>query len=139
MMVLTHCYPDSRDKLSGVWLHRAFSGFLEVLKISKWGFLNPFLYRKLWGKRLLACFVVPAGFIAWLASKDYILYCIGQECFWIERHWWFAWFCRPIFESASTVVYHSERVRRAITTTYGKYDGIVIHTPVNPKEFYPKC
>ena len=138
MIVLTHCYPTKDNPTSGIWLHRAFSNHKSIEsihKISKWGFFNPLNYIR---ENILACFVVPAGFIAFLSAKSYILYCIGQECFWIERYKWFAWFCRPIFWRATKVVYHSERVREAVSSAYsGAYDGQVIHTPVSAKEFYP--
>ena len=139
MIVITHCYPDEKDRLSGIWLYRAFNGFIEVLKISKWGFLNPSTYRQIRQKDVIACFVIPAGFIARVSSKSYILYCIGLDCFWIQRYKWLAWLCESIFKEARAVVYHSERVRQTINAVYGgKYDGQVIHTPVSSKEFYPK-
>ena len=133
---MTHCYPTKKDPISGIWLHRVFNGVRPVIKINKWGFLNPLNYG--YGK-VIACWVVPSGFIACLSARSYILYCIGLDCFWIERHGWFAWLCRPIFWRAKTVVYASERVRKCINSAYNnKYDGQVINLPVSSKEFYPK-
>ena len=141
VIVITHCYPTKENPHSGIWIHRAFSKLPNlrwVTKISKWGFLNPFNYIMSPRDMRIACFVVPAGFICFWSGLPYILYCIGQECFWIERYKWFAWFCRPIFWRATKVVYHSERVREAVSSAYnGAYDGQVIHTPVSAKEFYP--
>ena len=139
MIVLTHCYPTKDDPTSGIWLHRAFGGFLDVVRIGKWDFLSPKTYLRTYKKDLIACFVIPAGLIALLSAKSYILYCLGRDCFWIERHGWFAWLCEPIFKRAKTVVYHSERVRQCISSAYGdKYYGRIIPTPVSAKEFHPK-
>ena len=139
MILLTHCYPTKDNPTSGIWLFRAFDGFLNVVKIDKWDFLSPKAHKKVFNKDLIACFIIPSGLIACLSAKSYILYCLGKDCFWIERYKWFAWLCKPIFNRAKVVVYHSERVRQAISSAYGdKYYGSIIHTPVSSKEFYPK-
>ena len=142
MIVLTHCYPTKDNPTSGIWLFRTFDGMGlvdRVIKIPKWGFLLPTTYKTIFQEHIIACFIIPAGLIAFFSSKSYILYCLGRDCFWIERYKWFAWLCEPIFKRAKTVVYHSERVRQAINSAYNnRYDGQIIHTPVSSKEFYPK-
>jgi hypothetical protein len=140
MLILTHCYPESPTDNSGIWLKRSFDGF-PVMKISKWGMTPRNVAALRRGKGLIiACWVIPAGFLAYLSGRPYVMYCLGLDCFWVERSRLVALLFRPILDRACKLVFSSRRLHDAMNSGYGdRYlaKSQVIHLPVNADEFHP--
>jgi hypothetical protein len=141
VLVLTHCWPESSEDSSGVWLKRAFEG-LPVMKIGKWGMFSLKSLVKLRRRQgvIIACWVIPAGVLAYLSGRPYIMYCLGLDCFWAKRHRLVAWLFRPILDKAAKLVFSSRHLRDTMNDPYGdRYTSKsqVIHLPVSSEEFSP--
>lgn len=141
MLVLTHCYPENSKDNSGIWLKRAFDGFPRM-KISKWGMTPGNLLKLRKGEGLIvACWVIPAGLLAYLSGRPYIMYCLGLDCFWVKRSKIIAWLFRPILDKACKLVFSSRHLCENLNAGYGERfldKSQVIHLPVRAEEFHPK-
>lgn len=141
VLAITHCYPkDSKDS-SGVWLKRAFEKF-NVLVIGKWDMFSLKRIMELRkGKGLLiACWVIPAGILAYFSGRPYIMYCLGLDCFWAKRHKIVAWLFRPILDRSVKMTFSSRHLMETMNAAYGDrflVKSQVIHLPVSNQEFYP--
>lgn len=112
------------------------------MKVNKWGMTPANVARLRRGKGLIiACWVIPAGLLAFLSGRPYIMYCLGLDCFWVERSRLVALLFRPILDRAEVLVFSSSRLRDALNSGYGtRYlaKSRVILLPVNAEEFSPK-
>lgn len=113
------------------------------MKIGKWGMFSPkniLAARK--GKGLIvAAWIIPSGILAFLSGRPYIVFGLGLDCFWAERHKVIAWLWRPVLNRAVQIVFESQRVYNAIHNAYGdRYTDKmrIIHLPVSGEEFYPE-
>jgi hypothetical protein len=121
VMVLSHCYPHTEDRLSGIWLHRVFAGnpYIHIKKSIRGAVLA--LWRLLKTKQLvIACFLFPAGVIAWLSRKRYILVGVGLDCILVGRHRWLGLLLYPVVRRARAIVFISEHNRRQFENCYGQ-------------------
>jgi len=142
VLIVTHCYPKDNKDSSGIWLKRAFEKY-PVLKIGKYDMfsLNRLKEVKKHNGYLIACWVIPAGILAYLSGKPYIMYCLGLDCFWAKRHWWVALLFRPLLNRAKMLAFSSRHLMETLNAPYGdryRSKSRVVHLPISSEEFYPK-
>jgi hypothetical protein len=141
-LLITHCYPENETDNSGIWLKRAFDG-LPVMRIGKWGMFSIGNIMKLrrGNGLIISAWIIPAGILAWLSGRPYIILGLGLDCFWAERYKPIAWLWRPVLNRALRLVFESQRVYNSIHNAYGdRYaDKMhIIYLPVDSEEYYPE-
>lgn len=117
--LITHCWPTDDKPGSGVWLKRAFPDAATIV-ISKWrGWIHGWVVARRC-RLLLACWIIPAGAIAYLSGRPYILYALGLDCFWISRQPIIRWLFTPIVGKAAAIVFSSRTLQNAFEAGYGR-------------------
>lgn len=119
MHILTHNYPTPATPTAGIWLQRAF-GDQRVTVIGKWrGWWRGWRAIRASRELVVACWMMPAGVLAFLSGRPYVLYAIGLDCFLVQRHAWLAAALRPVAARARLITFASEHARRAFEEAYG--------------------
>ena len=93
------------------------------------------------GKGLIVAYwIFPAGILAWLSGRPYILNCVGLDVFIICRSKLFSRLARPILDKACKLVFIGGHPMQLLRDTYGdRYANKMhlIYLPVSSEEFYP--
>ena len=139
MLILTHNYPSDAKDNSGIWIKRLW-GDKPVMKIGLGLGLIRSLMQLRSGKGLIiAYWTFPAGVLAWLSGRPYILNCVGLDVFIMQRHRWVAWLMKPVLNKAVKLVFIGGHPMRIVKAMYdGKYDDKMqlIYLPVPLEEFH---
>lgn len=89
---------------------------------------------------IIAYWIFPAGILAWLSGRRYILNCVGLDVFIICRSKLFSRLARPILDRACKLVFIGDYPMQLLRETYGERyvdKMLLIYLPVSSKEFYP--
>ena len=119
MTILSHCYPTESTPTAGIWLKRAFGDAPAVLTCKWTGWISAWRRIRKSDDVIVACWMIPAGIIACLSGKKYILYALGLDCFWVQRHPLVGWLLKPVARRASRITFSSQHLRNAFEAYYG--------------------
>lgn len=141
MLILTHNYPADAKDNSGIWIKRLWHP-QPVMKIGKGlGLFNSLMELRRGKGLIVAYWIFPAGILAWLSGRPYILNCVGLDVFIICRSKLFSRLARPILDRASKLVFIGGHPMKLLHETYGEryVDKMqLIYLPVSAEEFHPQ-
>lgn len=89
---------------------------------------------------IIAYWIFPAGILAWLSGRPYILNCVGLDVFIVCRSKLFSRLARPILDRACKLVFIGGYPMQLLRERYGeRYTDKMhlIYLPVSSEEFYP--
>ena len=146
--ILTHNYPKYKSENSGTFIRdlwnlidveREFVGHLKFRQVNLVSYLIG-TWKELRRKKnlIVAYWIYPAGLLAWLSRRPYILNCIGVDIYALGKSKLFALMARPILDRALELVFIGHRPMRIFKEIYGsRYDNKshLIYLPVNPEDF----
>jgi hypothetical protein len=133
MTIVTHCYPTPQSPNAGIWLRRVFDGADVVLVGKLCGWWSAVRRVRDSAGPIVACWIFPAGIIAYLSGRQYVIYGLGLDCFWLSRSRILAWACLPVVSRARRIVFSSDTLRSAFRSAYGsRFDAKlqVIRLPI---------
>ena len=140
MLILTHNYPSGPKDNSGIWIKRLWEGE-EVMKISiGFGLLRSLRQLRRGKGLIIAYWIIPAGILAWLSGRPYILNCVGLDVFIVCRSRLLSFLFRPILNKACKLIFIGGFPMQLFRDRYGDRYARKMHLiylPVSSKEFYP--
>lgn len=138
VLILTHNYPTPEFPNSGIWIRRLW-GDKPVLLIGKLKGLVGAVRKLRQEKRLIiAYWMFPAGVVAYLSGRPYILNCVGLDVFLICRSKILSSFFKPILNRALKLVFIGSHPKKVFEEAYGdvyKSKSHLIYLPVDSGEF----
>ncbi len=138
LLILTHNYPTLEYPNSGIWIKRLW-GDKPVLLIGKLkGLIGAVLKLRKDRRLIIAYWMFPAGLVAYLSGRPYILNCVGLDIFLICRSKFLSFLFRPILKKALKLVFIGSHPKRIFEQAYGnefKSKSHLIYLPVDSREF----
>jgi len=138
ILILTHNYPTPEYPNSGIWIKRLW-GDKPVMLIGKLKGLVGAVRKLRQDKRLIiAYWMFPAGLVAYLSGRPYILNCVGLDIFLICRSKLLSFFFRPVLKEALHLVFIGSHPKSVFEKAYGdsyKHKSHLIYLPVDSREF----
>jgi hypothetical protein len=138
VVILTHNYPTAERPNSGIWIKRLW-GDKPVVLLGKFrGLLRAVLRLRRQKGIIVAYWMVPAGVVAWLSGRPYILNCVGLDIFLICRSRVLSALFRPVLNRARSLVFIGSHPMRVFESAYGdryKHKSHLIYLPVDAAEF----
>lgn len=120
--LITHNYPTPEQPNAGCWL-KALWPDASVIHLPKipwkfWQFVRE--VRSLPEDTIIiACWLFPAGLIAYLSRREYILLSAGMASIKVGHNRIWAWMFWPIVKRAQKVVATSDYLRNCLVGVYG--------------------
>ncbi len=138
VLILTHNYPTPEYPNSGIWIKRLW-GDRPVMLIGKLKGLVGAVRKLRKDRRLvIAYWMFPAGLVAYLSGRPYILNCVGLDIFLICRSKLLSFLFRPILNKALKLVFigaHPQKVFEEAYRDLYKSKSQLIYLPVDSGEF----
>ncbi|MGH8015592.1 MAG: hypothetical protein ACREBV_05330 [Candidatus Zixiibacteriota bacterium] len=139
LLILTHNYPSPEDPNSGIWIKRLW-GDKPVLLIGKLkGIFGAAMKLRKDKRLIIAYWMFPAGFVAYLSGRPYILNCVGLDIFLICRSKILSLLFRPVLNKALKLVFIGAHPKNVFETAYGdkyKSKSHLIYLPVDSQDFH---
>lgn len=139
LLILTHNYPTPEYPNSGIWIRRLW-GDTPVLLIGKLKGLIGAIWKLRRDRRLIiAYWMFPAGLVAYLSGRPYILNCVGLDIFLICRLKLLSFLFRPVLGKALKLVFIGAHPKKVFEQAYGdsyKSKSHLIYLPVDSGEFH---
>lgn len=137
VVAITHCYPTEENQTSGIWLKRLFENDslgVHVVVVPK----NPLKALKYFRRireadKIIACWAWPAGCLAWLSRRPYVLYAIGLDVFMARDSWFWRQIMKIVARRARRVVFCGEHTQRIYYEIFGDEDTDLITLPAGLK------
>jgi len=138
LLILTHNYPTPEHPNSGIWIKRLW-GDTPVMLVGKLKGLIGSVMKLRRGKGLIVAYwILPAGLLAYLSGRPYILNCVGLDVFIICRSGILSFLARPILNKAIKLVFIGGHPMNLFEMRYGdafKKKSHLIYLPVDSREF----
>ena len=138
LIILTHNYPTPEFPNSGIWIKRLW-GDTPVLLIGKLkGLVGAVLKLRNDRRLVIAYWMFPAGLVAYLSGRPYILNCVGLDIFLICRNKLLSLLFKPILKKALKLVFIGAYPKKIFEQAYGdtfKDKSHLIYLPVDSREF----
>lgn len=138
LLILTHNYPTKESPNSGIWIKRLW-GDKPVMLIGKLkGMLGSLLKLRKETGLIIAYWIFPAGVLAWLSGRPYILNCVGLDIFIMNRSPLISFLVKPILKKAEALVFigsHPMNLFHKIYKNEFKDKSHLIYLPVDSEEF----
>jgi hypothetical protein len=146
--VLTHNFPRDKTDNSGIFIKQLWDRMgiaYEALGYQDFRKKNLLFYlfgvwRELRRGRglVIAYWIFPAGLLARLSGRPYILNCIGLDIFMISRSRLLSWVAVPILNRARELVFIGKHPMAVFRKRFGdRYDekSHLLYFPVDSREF----
>ena len=138
LLILTHNYPTEQNPNSGIWIKRLW-GDKPVMLIGRFkGFLTALRKLRQGQGIIIAYWIFPAGILAYLSGRPYILNCVGLDVFMICPSSILSFLFRPVLNKAVKLVFIGGHPKNVFEKRYGsryKNKSYLIYLPVNGREF----
>lgn len=138
LLILTHNYPSEQSPNSGIWIKRLW-GDKPVMLIGRLkGLLTALLKLRSGSGTIIAYWMFPAGILAYLSGRPYILNCVGLDIFMICPSSILSFLFRPILNKADKLVFIGGHPKYVFEKRYGsryKNKSHLIYLPVDSQEF----
>ena len=138
VIVLTHNYPSPEYPNSGIWIQRLW-GETPVMRIGKLkGLIGAVMKLRSDRRLIIAYWMFPAGLVAYLSGRPYILNCVGLDIFLICRSRILSFLFKPILKKALKLVFIGAHPQNVFEQAYGdefKSKSHLIYLPVDSREF----
>lgn len=138
LLILTHNYPSAESPNSGIWIKRLWGDTPYMLIGKLKGIIGAVLKLRKEERLIIAYWMFPAGFVAYLSGRSYILNCVGLDIFLICRSKILSFFFKPILNKAKKLVFIGSHPKNVFEKAYGdkyKHKSHLIYLPVYSKEF----
>ncbi len=137
-LILTHNYPTRESPNSGIWIKRLW-GDKPVMLVGKLkGFLKAVRELRSGSGTIIAYWMFPAGLLAYLCGRPYILNCVGLDIFMICPSRILSFLFRPVLNKADKLVFIGGHPKNVFERRYGdryKSKSHLIYLPVDGREF----
>jgi hypothetical protein len=133
MTILTHNWPGHPTPNAGIWLKRVFDGSPVITVGKRRGWFKAWRQARQSLEPVVACWTFPAGLIAFLSGRPYVLYAIGLDVFWMKKSRLFSLLATPILRRARQIVFCSEHGEAAFMSRFGRdyeHKSRIIRFPV---------
>lgn len=138
LLILTHNYPSEQSPNSGIWIRRLW-GDKPVMLIGRFkGFVSALRKLRRGSGTIIAYWMFPAGILAYLSGRPYILNCVGLDVFMICPSSIISFLFRPILNKADKLVFIGGHPKIVFEKRYGdryKDKSHLIYLPVDGQEF----
>ena len=138
LLILTHNYPTEQSPNSGIWIKRLW-GDKPVMLIGRLkGFLKALRRLRQGQGTIIAYWMFPAGILAFLSGRPYILNCVGLDVFMICPSSILSFLFCPILKKADKLVFIGGHPKIVFEKRYGdryKDKSHLIYLPVDGQEF----
>ena len=138
LLILTHNYPSEQRPNSGIWIKRLW-GDKPVMLIGRFKGLLTALRKLRKGQgTVIAYWMFPAGILADLSGRPYILNCVGLDVFMICPSSILSFLFRPVLNKADKLVFIGGHPKVVFEKRYGdryKNKSHLIYLPVDGQEF----
>jgi hypothetical protein len=138
LLILTHNYPSPESPNSGIWIKRLWGDTPHMLIGKVKGLLGAVLKLRQEKRLIIAYWMFPAGLVAYLSGRPFILNCVGLDIFIICRSKMLSFFFRPILNRAKKLVFIGSHPKNVFEKAYGdryKHKSCLIYLPVDTREF----
>ncbi len=138
VLILTHNYPTPEYPNSGIWIKRLWGDTPVLLTGKLKGLIAAVRKLKQDDRLVIAYWMFPAGLVAYLSGRPYILNCVGLDIFLICRSKILSYFFKPILNKALKLVFIGSHPKNVFEQAYGdvyKNKSHLIYLPVDSREF----
>lgn len=146
--ILTHNFPTSTTDNSGIFIKQLWDAIgMSYEVVGHTTFRNNNLLNYIAGARrelkqrkglIVAYWIFPAGLIAWLSGRPYILNCVGLDIFMIARSRLLSWIAIPILNKARELVFIGKYPMAVFRERFGEkysHKSRLIYLPVDSRVF----
>ena len=146
--LVTHNFPKDKTDSSGIFIKNLWDLLereYEVIGHEDFKTKNLLSYmlgvwRRLRQKRnlVVAYWIFPAGVLAYLSRRPYILNCVGLDIFMIRDSKILSWVARPVLKRALALVFIGQYPLTVFEQIYGqrfRAKSQLIHLPVDSGKF----
>jgi len=146
--LVTHNFPKDKTDSSGIFIKNLWDIIDEEYEVvGHEDFKSKNLFSYLWGgwrqlrrgkNLIVAYWIFPAGVLAYLSRRPYILNCVGLDIFMIRDSKILSWIARPILSRALELVFIGRHPRAVFEKIYGdryRSKSQLIHLPVDSGKF----
>lgn len=138
VLILTHNYPTPDYPNSGIWIKRLWGDTPVLLTGKLKGIFGAVRRLKQDNRLVIAYWMFPAGLVAYLSGRPYILNCVGLDVFLICRSKILSYLFKPIVNKALKLVFIGSHPKNVFEQAYGdafKHKSHLIYLPVDSREF----
>ncbi len=146
--ILTHNFPKDKTDNSGIFIKQLWDiigmpyevvGHVNFSKSNLLGYLITTWRQLRRGKGLIVAYwIYPAGLLAFLSGRRYILNCVGLDIFMVSRSRILAWVAVPVLNKADQLVFIGKYPMTVFNRRFGdryRHKSHLIHLPVNSEAF----
>ncbi|MFZ5980461.1 MAG: hypothetical protein ACOYVF_07490 [Candidatus Zixiibacteriota bacterium] len=146
--IVTHNFPKEKTDSSGIFIKNLWDIIDEEYEVIgyedfKSKSLPAYLlanWKKLRRRKnlIVAYWIFPAGILAYLSRRNYILNCVGLDIFMIRDSKLLKWMAKPILARAKELVFIGQHPKNVFERVYGdryRHKSQLIHLPVDSGKF----